>query len=55
VPVGKSEAVYHSFKFAGVHIWNHILLNVNTNVTYNAFKHMVKTYIQHHALIQRIT
>ena len=45
-PIGKSEAIYHTFKYRGIHIWNHISNKVSTDVSYACFKHLVKHYIQ---------
>ena len=40
------EAIYKTFSFYGVHIWNHISSNIQTDVSYTSFKCIVKTYIQ---------
>ena len=45
-PRGKSKERYTTFSFKGVHIWNHISSNVNTCVSYSAFKKLVKIYLQ---------
>ena len=45
-PRGMSEERYTTFSFKGVHIWNHISSNVNTCVSYSAFKKLVKIYLQ---------
>ena len=45
-PRGKSEERYKTFSFKGVHIWNHISSNVNTCVSYSAFKKLVTIYLQ---------
>ena len=39
-PVGRTEAIYKTFSFYGVHIWN------DWDVSYTSFKCVVKTYIQ---------
>ena len=45
-PVGRTEAIYKTFSFYGVHIWNHISSNIQIDVSYTSFKCIVKTYIQ---------
>ena len=44
--VGRTEAIYKTFSFYRVHIWNHISSNIQTDVSYTSFKCIVKTYIQ---------
>ena len=44
--VGRTEAIYQTFGFYGVHIWSHISRTVETDVSYTSFKGIVKTYIQ---------
>ena len=36
-PIGRSEAIYQTFSYRGVHIWNYISLKVNTDVSYACF------------------
>ena len=50
-PIGKSEAIYHTFKYRGIHIWNHISNKVSTDVSYACFKHLVKHYIQTNMIV----
>ena len=47
-PVGRTEAIYKTFSFYGVHtcIWNHISSTIQTDVSYTPFKCIVKTYIE---------
>ena len=58
-PVGRTEAIYKTFSFYGVHnmnlygimklygiIWNHISSTIQTDVSYTSFKCIVKTYIE---------
>ena len=45
-PVGKTEAIYKTFSYYRVHIWNHISSTIQTDVSYTSFKGIVKTYIQ---------
>ena len=44
-PKGEGEAIYNTFSFRGVYIWNHISKYVQTNVSYTRFKRLVKMYI----------
>ena len=45
-PIGRSEAIYQTFSYRGVHIWNYISLKVNTDVSYACFKKLVKHHLQ---------
>ena len=45
-PIGRSEAIYQTLSYRGVHIWNYISLKVNTNVSYACFKKLVKHHLQ---------
>ena len=36
--------MYTNFSFIGVHIWNDIQKHINVSVSYNAFKHLTRTY-----------
>ena len=45
-PIGRSEAIYQTFSYRGVHIWNCISLKVNTDVSYACFKKLVKHHLQ---------
>ena len=41
---GNNEFVYRTFVFLSVFIWNTILQNINTNVSYARFKHLLKDF-----------
>ena len=45
-PIGRSEAIYQTFSYRGVHIWNYISLKVNTDVSYACFIKLVKHHLQ---------
>ena len=45
VPVARTELVYKTFKYRGVHIWNEILLHVNVNVSFVSFKKLLYQHI----------
>ena len=47
--VERTEAIYKTFSYFGAPIWNHISNNISTNVSYFAFKHLVKFYIQNNS------
>ena len=40
-PVGRTEPIYKTFSFYGVHIWNHISRTVQPDVFYTSFKCIV--------------
>ena len=42
---GKNELIYRTFKFQSVYIWNSILQNVNINVSFSTFKHLLKRFL----------
>ena len=46
VGIGRTEALYKTFRFYGAHIWNHISSTIQTDVSYTSFKCIVKAYIQ---------
>ena len=39
---GNNEFIYRTFKFQSVYIWNSILKNININVSFPTFKHLLK-------------
>ena len=43
--VGRGEAIYKTFSFRAVLIWNHITDKLPTNISYNNFKKLSKSYI----------
>ena len=45
-PIGRSEAIYKTFNYRGVHIRNYISLKVNTDVLYACFKKLVRHHLQ---------
>ena len=42
---GNTEFIYRTFVFQSVSIWNTILQNINTNVSYPRFKHLLKDFL----------
>ena len=47
-PIGRSEAIYQTFSYRGVLIWNYIYISksINTDVSYACFKKLVKHHLQ---------
>ena len=37
-PIGRSEAIYQTFSYRGVHIWKYISLKINTDVSQCLFQ-----------------
>ena len=42
---GNNEFVYRTFVFQSVFIWNKIIQNININVPYARFKHLLKDFL----------
>ena len=42
--VGSGEAIYKSFSFHGVNIWNYLSKHILTNVSYNRFSKLTILY-----------
>ena len=49
--VGKGEAIYRSFSFHGVNIWNYLSKHIPTNVSYNHFNKLTKSYVLNNDII----
>ena len=43
--VGRGEAIYRSFCFHGVNIWNYLSKHIPTNISYNHFNKLTKSYL----------
>ena len=52
--VGKGEAIYRSFSFHGVNIWNYLSKHIQTNVSYNHFNKLTKSYVLNNNIIYRL-
>ena len=52
--VGKGEAIYRSFSFHGVNIWNYLSKHDPTNVSYNHFNKLTKSYVLNNDIIYRL-
>ena len=42
---GNNEFIYRTFRFQSVYIWNSILQNINNNVSFPTFKHLLKRFL----------
>ena len=42
---GNNVFIYRTFKFQSVYIWNSILQNININVSFRTFKHLLKRFL----------
>ena len=42
---GNNEFIYRTFKFQSFYIWNSILHNININVSFPTFKHLLKRFL----------
>ena len=47
---GNGEAIYRCFSFHAINIWNYMLKNVKTDVSFAVFKRISKTHIQLHEI-----
>ena len=54
--VGRGEAIYMSFTFHGVNIniWNYLSKHTPTNVPYNRFNKLTKSYFLNNNIIYRL-
>ena len=49
--VGRGEAIYKSFSFHGVNIWNYLSKHIPTNLSYNRFNKLTKSYLLNNNVI----
>ena len=42
---GNNEFIYRTFKFQTIYIWNSIFQNININVSFPKFKHLLKCFL----------
>ena len=52
--VGRGEAIYRSFSFHGVNIWNYLSKHILVNVTYIRFNKLTKSYLLNNNIIYRL-
>ena len=48
------EAIYRSFSFHGVNIWNYLSKHIPTSVSYNHFNKLTKSYVLINNIIYRL-
>ena len=53
--VGRNEAIYKTFTFHGIRIWNYISTKISVDVSYASFKHSSKLLIQNNSIPDRIS
>ena len=53
--VGRNEAIYNTFTFHGIRIWNYISTKNSVDVSYASFKHSLKLFIQNNSIPDRIS
>ena len=53
--VGRNEAIYKTFTFYGIRIWNHISTKISVDVSYASFKHSSKLLIQNKSIPDSIS
>ena len=52
--VGRGEEIYRSFSFHSVKIWNHLSKHISTNVSYNCFNKLIKSYLLNNNIIYKL-
>ena len=52
--VGRGEAIYRSFSFHGVNIWNYLSKHIPVNVTYTRFNKLTKAYLLNNNMTYRL-
>ena len=52
--VGRGEAIYRSFSFHGVNIWNYLSKHIPVNVTYTRFDKLTKAYLLNNNITYRL-
>ena len=53
--VGRNEAIYKTFTFHGIRIWNYISTKISVDVSYASFKHSSKLFIKNNPIPYRVT
>ena len=52
--VGRGEAIYRSFSFHGVNIWNYLSKHIPTSVSYNRLNKLTRSYLLNNNIIYRL-
>ena len=50
VPVARTELLYKTFKFRGIHIWNDVLVNIDVNVSFVLFKKLFYNHVSNNVV-----
>ena len=53
--VGRNEAIYKTFTFHGIRIWNYVSTKISVDVSYASFKHSSKLFIKNNPIPYRVT
>ena len=53
--VGRNEAIYKTFTFHGIRLWNYRSIQISVDVSYASFKHSSKLLIQNNSIPDRIS
>ena len=53
--VGRNKAIYKTFTFHGIRIWNYISTTISEDVLYASFKHSSKSFIKNNQIPYRVT
>ena len=53
--VGRNKAIYKTFTFHGIRIWNDISTKISEDVLYASFKHSSKSFIKNNQIPYRVT
>ena len=52
--VRRGEAIYRSFSFHGVNIWNYLSNHIPVNMTYTCFNKLTKAYLLNNNITYRL-
>ena len=53
--VGRNKAIYKTFTFHGIRIWNYVSTKISVDVSYASFKHSSKLFIKNNPIPYRVT
>ena len=52
--LGRGEAIYRTFSFHGINIWNYLSKHIPVNVSYACFKKTTKCYLMENDFLYRL-